>query len=130
MDLSLDKLKEFSKYLNHLGRNMKPISEFANPYISAILSTFFSYIFTSLLNDEKQKKWILEIVIYLVVLILTIIFVFLCAKMLLKLLFDNSMEENLCKDYKEIVDELIEEKENKHKEHCKWEILPSRNIME
>lgn len=114
---SINALKEFSKYLNHRGRLYSPEREFINPMVSAIVSAFISFIITqySMMANIGSVSVAFGIVMILVVLFMGIFAGYFIVK-ISEIFFDNSIKENLFKDYKEIIDDIIIEKERSRKQ--------------
>lgn len=106
-----EELMEFSRYLNQRIRNTKPAQEYIKLVIPAIISWVIIDFFGLILQDGKLTKFesVHEAIIYFA----TILLVGVCSVIVafIKMsndIWDQSMEENLCTDYKEIIDEMVE----------------------
>lgn len=106
-----EELMEFSRYLNQRIRNTKPAQEYIKLVIPAIISWVITEFFRLILQDGKLAKFesIHEAIIYFAIILL--IGVGSVSVTFIKMsndIWDQNMEENLCVDYKEIIDEMIE----------------------
>lgn len=104
-----DELMEFSRYLNQRIRNIKPSGEFIRLLFSAIITLVvtkmvevFYLIDTTGLNS-MLSIFIMEFILIFFVVIPVILFLI---ETFIPIREDN-IDENLLKDYKEIIDEIL-----------------------
>ncbi len=100
-----DHLSEFSRYLNQRLRDMRPYRE----YRLIVTTALITWLFTETVNIS-QKMDDQRITVIFSLLFLAGVFVELVVLLTLKPIFENNIEENLLRDYKEIIDEMITEK--------------------
>lgn len=113
-------LIEFKKYINQLVRLATPIKEYWEITITALLSSFFTTLVSSIVNfvsDENrviQGKNLLSFILYMINSSLFIIFVspiiILIILITLKPLLTDKMEISFLKDYHKIIKKLIKDK--------------------
>lgn len=102
-----DDLIEFSRYLNQNIRNSKPYSEYWKIMLSVLLTISLTIILDAFLNIHfKSTGLILWVVIITVMLILVMAIVVIIMQTLGPML-ENNTEEYFYRDYKEIIDEMI-----------------------
>lgn len=111
-------LIEFGRYLNQQIRNIKPIGEYLNIIATAVLTLILTKIVDIFLGVKIDfsgiSVWGVFIIFSFIELIIILLSLFLFIEMIYPIL-DNNTNENLLKDYKEIIDEIISEKENDEK---------------
>lgn len=113
---SKDKLIEFSRYLKLMIRNIKTSHE----YWSIMATTYLSMVFTMVINIamgqhmdlSNNSAWIILLVTILLEALFIIFLIFLIVKMM-RPIYDNHFEENFLRDYKEIIDDILEKKYSK-----------------
>lgn len=113
IDEGIERLKEFSRFLNQKIRNLEPNREYWNifiPILSAlVIETGFDEISKTKIDTSGSVFWvgfIAQMILTLIIIISMVIFII---KVVLPL-WDNNIEKNFLEDYKEIIDEIIEEK--------------------
>lgn len=113
IDDGKERLKEFSRFLNQKIRNLEPNREYWNifiPILSAlVIETGFDEISKTKIDTSSSVFWvgfIAQMILTLIIIISMVIFII---KVVLPI-WDNNIEKNLLEDYKEIIDEIIEEK--------------------
>lgn len=115
-DFNHEQLIEFSRYLNLLIRNKKPVIAYWKIIIPVILTVFLTKLFDMAFTvnvDLSHNIFVLmaECIFFTIVFIGEIfIIVVLC----ITPLFRDDSDENMLKDYKEIIDEMILEKESEN----------------
>lgn len=104
----LDTLIEFSRYLNQRIRSVKPGYEFNSITAAAIMS----WVVTKLMEDFIEVEMAVKsnIICSMVTVIVTAAIVWAIVNLWYKCFWNNNTEENFYKDYKEIIDEIIEER--------------------
>lgn len=109
-----DMLIEFSRYLNLRVRNIMPSREFWNIIATITLTFIFTKFMNMILNAKMDfnevSAWSAIVFIFLLELSTTLALVFIFNQVFSPIL-DNNVDENLLKDYKEIIDEIINDKE-------------------
>lgn len=110
-DFSDEKLEEFSRYLKQCSRNTKPVYECWKTFISIYLALMFNTLFEFLISIlDFHFSSILEVVVVIgLVMIALGFFAYAIAKISMPL-SDQEDERNFYLDYKELIDEMIEEK--------------------
>lgn len=110
-EFSDEKLEEFSRYLNQCSRNTKPVYECWKTFISIYLALMFNTLFEFLISIlDFHFSSILEVVVVIgLVMIALGFFAYAIAKISMPL-SDQEDERNFYLDYKELIDEMIEEK--------------------
>lgn len=114
-DYDKELLVEFSRYLNQGIRNVQPGREYLSFFVPVILTVYFSEMLKKIIevNDILSKALILSKVLLMPIAVLLLFGpLFYIIWSTLSPLWDNNVEENLYKDYKEIIDEMIEAKTN------------------
>lgn len=107
-----EKLDEFSRYLNQNIRNTKPSLK----YWAIMATALITIAFTSLIDRIINIKLSADIPIWgmiILVLVGEIFFILLLFSVIIQTMypiFDNSADENLYEDYKEIIDEIMRTK--------------------
>lgn len=111
---SKDKLIEFSRYLKLMIRNIKPSHEYWTIMATAFLSMLFSMVINVAMgihNDfSNYPVWITLLVSSVLGALFIILLVYLIIKIVYPI-YDNHFDEDFLKDYKEIIDDIIYEKE-------------------
>lgn len=105
-------LAEFSRYLNQMIRNLKPSHEYSSIVAGALTSVFFAVAFNVVFNDDDFGNisiWHISLRMILLQIFLFIPIVF-CVNDITTPLFDKHFEKDFLKDYKEIIDNLRDEK--------------------
>lgn len=110
-----DKLIEFSRYLNHRIRIIKPDHEYRNIVITVILTLVFTKLAQMDLNTKINFSDISGLVMFMLGISIIIIILLLSLVIFQTFLpiLNDSVEENFLKDYKEIIDEIICDKEKR-----------------
>lgn len=109
-------LIEFSRYLNQHIRNIKPFREFWDLFFPIVLTVLFSYGLDKFLeikfHFEKLSffTFLSILIIFLLLLIFIVLPLIFFIRNILLPIFDNDIEENFFKDYKEIIDEIIKKR--------------------
>lgn len=112
---SADKLNEFSRYLNQAIRNTKPVIEswkLLIPVITALLlpkGVDLLYEIEEMYINNQGVGETIVLIAYLVFFISLFIWVF---WMMIAPITNRNIEENFLFDYKEIVDDIIDKKED------------------
>lgn len=104
-----DELIEFSRYLNQNMRNIRPLQESWDLFVSIILTVLFTIGADKLLNFHLDIKGSLLdfVIIYLLLLMFFVSPILLLVRQIIIPIFDNNIEENFFKDYREIIDDMI-----------------------
>ncbi len=113
-DYELDELKEFSRYLNLIIRNNKPWQEYLRLITSICLTLFFTETFNEVISvwvEKNNSNIIFSMIIWLISMFIVCFGVFIVMWQTIMPLLNDSIEENMLIDYKEIVDDMIKEKE-------------------
>lgn len=111
-NFDIDELIEFSRYLNQRIRIIKPSHEYLVITITAVISALFTRLIDSYANMQIDSINLSMVNIIRIVLFLILIFIivlFFAIQMLMPIL-QNDVEKNFLSDYKEIIDEMINEK--------------------
>lgn len=106
---SREQLMEFSRYLNYEIRNERPFRKYWDIMLPITISLVFTKIFDiglALYVESVENPSMLNILLLLCLEVIGVIFLI----NIFRPLFDDNIKENLFIDYKEIVDEIIEEK--------------------
>lgn len=106
-----DKLIEFSRYLNLKIKNTNPSREYWNISATVLLSVIITNIFDEVLSMKFDLQGVSLLVAILIIEFLIVIPIGLIISQTMKPLFDSHLDENFLKDYKEIIDEIIKERE-------------------
>lgn len=104
-------LIEFSRYLNQNMRNIRPLKEFWDLFVSIILTVLFTIGADKLLNfhlDYIKGSLLNFVIIYLLLLIIFVSPILMLIRQIIIPIFDNNIEENFFRDYKEIIDDMID----------------------
>ena len=106
-------LMEFSRYLNQCMRNIKPEHEYEN-IIAAVIMTVgvtksYEFILTPSIDLRSVSNIGKMIVVASLAMFVCLLIGYLVFYTLLPL-FNNNIDENFLRDYKEIIDEIIKEK--------------------
>ena len=104
----IDGLKEFSRYLNHRMRMYYPERNFIGPVASALIAAILTLLLDNI-NLDLPSIW--AFALYALIIVSLSVFICLLIIDISKMYYNNSFKENFYKDYKEIIDILIEEKE-------------------
>ncbi len=118
-DYDKEFLSEFSRYLNQGIRNIQPGREYLNLAIPIILTIVFTEFIERILEiNNILSEFPLLICVIMIPILLIILFVpfFYFIWNTLSPVWDNNIEENLFKDYKEIIDEILKEKLKQEKD--------------
>lgn len=108
-----DDLIEFSRYLNQNIRDAKPFYEFWDLFIPFILTFLAGYGTDKFLGLKFDfLEWSIfpifsAIIILLLLVIIFVLPLLLLIRQIIIPIFDNNIEENFFKDYKEIIDDMI-----------------------
>lgn len=105
-----DMLIEFSRYLNQNVRNMKPTHEYWGIAATVVLTLALTKMVDAFLNTQMDSKGISAIGTAIVFEIFVVIFLAIIIVQTMKPIFDNNIDENFLRDYKEIIDEIITRK--------------------
>lgn len=112
--LSAAKLTEFSRFLNQEIRDLKPSHEYWSIMGSALMAVIFTNVIDVALRTEVDFKgipaWGIPIIIILIEIVIVLLVLF-CIVQAMSPIFDNSASEGLLRDYKEIIDGIISEKD-------------------
>lgn len=101
-----DQLKQFSRYLNQNIRNVKPGKEYINICFPVIVTLAFSK-YLEYVGVFEWNSNILLVFIYVVIMFALLLFIMILLSYILTPLLDNNIVENMFKDYKEIIDDMI-----------------------
>lgn len=108
-------LMEFSRYLNQRIRNVKPGQEYwkiVAPVILTISITEITSKLMTIIADMNEYSGLLfKVSIELFLIIMFIMFLLIVVWQTIEPVRDNMIEENLFVDFKEIIDELITERD-------------------
>lgn len=109
----IDKLEEFSRFLNQKLRNLNPNQEYWNTFIpimaTLVIEEGFDMLFEKQEEFVKLGFWvglISQIIFTLIVIISMVVFIL---KVVMPI-WDNNTDRDFLEDYKEIIDEILEEK--------------------
>ena len=108
-DYPKSKLVNFSRYLNQRIKNSKPNKEFTRILITVYLTWFITEILNILVSGEEDLSGLPvwgTITYWIVVLISIFCIVYTTTDPI----YDDNIEENLLTDYKEIIDEMLNNK--------------------
>lgn len=108
-NFSKDMLVEFSRYLNQRIRNTLPGHEYWIIVATVSLTMAFTEIIDVVLSKLMEfsgMSMIIAILLSSIFIVLPMIFIMVQT---FYPLFDNNIDENLLKDYKEIIDEIVKE---------------------
>lgn len=107
---SKEKLNEFSRYLNLKIRNIKPSHEYwsitAASFLSVVFTMVFNFITWIYMDFSNNSIWISLLETILLEIFFVISLTFIIIKMLYPIFVDH-FDENFLKDYKEIIDDII-----------------------
>ena len=116
----IEKLKEFSRYLNQQIRNLKPNQNYLNIVAPILITLVVTEAFNFLMNlaviqPEKQIELsgLSMISYFLIFLIITLAVIISFTVLMVKVvnpIWENHTEEKMFEDYKEIIDSLIKGK--------------------
>ena len=110
-EFSDEKLEEFSRYLNQRLRNIKPAYEYLKmiiPVILALVINEFFKILVSIVQLKPDSMFGVMLGCGLIILVLCLL-IYATIKIAIQL-SDEEDERNFYLDYKEIIDEMIEER--------------------
>lgn len=105
---SIEELQEFSRYLNQRIRILEPIKD----YKSIVISVYTAIVVTGMYNlimEIQQLNLNSRVIIGLTLLPLLVIIIFL--RWIINYISDANIKRSLFVDYKEIIDEMIKDKE-------------------
>ena len=128
-DCSDEKLKEFSKFLSQRIKTLKPHIEISNITVPIMITLIIDSIFELLtdlaITDSTENIvlsastfWGMFIVLFIALLVLLFVFVMLISNVISPF-WDNNTEELLITDYKEVIDNMIKDKEENKKNEKK-----------
>lgn len=106
-----DELIEFSRYLNQKIRNIKPGREYLNIILPCFIPSIFTIVYEWIIKPNLKISNQLGISNVIFGVLITISFIFsMCsiAKDVFSPILENNIDANLLKDYKEIIDEIID----------------------
>ena len=105
---SLDELREFSRYLNLKIREIKPLQQYWILMIPIVITLFFSQLiqFFTKKYVEYAYDYYAQIILFLYAILLGFVILIMLKPLLLSI-FAEDFEMNFLKDYKEIIDEMI-----------------------
>lgn len=117
-------LEEFRKYLIHRKQRMRPISDFTNPFISAILSAVMTYVITdnSIVNKVGSEK-IVEVITWGVVIALILVGFASLIVSCMNIFVSNGLEEIFWSDYQDVITEMIVEKEKQEEKETDFHVI-------
>ncbi len=122
-DYNNEKLLNFSRYLNQRIRNVRPNKEYSKMYTPIILSLGITSVYNALMNTEENDlidySTALKISFTLIYVFLIVASLFFLVWYTYKPIFENDDEENLLKDYKEIIDEILDVRKKEKKYYIK-----------
>ena len=110
-EFSDEKLEEFSRYLNQRLRNIKPAYEYLKmiiPVILALVINEFFKILVSIVQLKPDSMFGVMLGCGFIILVLCLL-IYATVKIAIQL-SDEEDERNFYLDYKEIIDEMIEER--------------------
>lgn len=110
---SKDKLIEFSRYLNLKISDIKPSHEYWTIMSTAFLSMLFTTVINGVMGIHKEFSNYSVWITLLVTLVLGALFIIPLIYLIIKIvypIYDNHFNEDFLKDYKEIIDDIIEGK--------------------
>lgn len=119
---SRDCLIEFSRYLTQRIRNIKPVREAWAILFSSIIGFLFSDIIGKMADDDfsfLKASNVISLLAIIIILAISIFSLILIVRELVMPIFDNDIEENMFTDYKEIIDEMIKERDKKSRKNKK-----------
>lgn len=105
-----DRLCEFSRYLNQRIRNIRPNHEYWNIMATALLTLVITKIVDIFLNSQMNFKDIPAIVGVLLLPVLVVLPLVIIMYQTFSPMFDTNIDENLFRDYKEVIDEIVKVK--------------------
>lgn len=115
-DWDIDRLINFSRFLNQLKRNKKAHLSICNMMLPVLFTIFLSSCFSFILNldfkDVIVRNYIEFIILGIIIFVLIIFALFILAYMVKEIIepvYSFDMEGNFYADYKEIVDDIIKE---------------------
>lgn len=112
--LSVAKLTEFSRFLNQEIRDLKPSHEYWSIMGSALMAVIFTNIIDVAVRAEVDfngiPAWAIFIIIVFIEIVIVLLVLF-CIVQTMGPIFDNSASEGLLRDYKEIIDGIISERD-------------------
>lgn len=118
-DYTENKLFDFSRYINQMIRDNQPSREHIIILVTAAFSTMFSVIIEAFTDCNIDIPLIVDgqiklqnLIVALGLIVLSFGGITSIVTGLSSLIFRNSVEGNFCKDYKEIIDDMINEKKD------------------
>lgn len=105
-----DRLYEFSKYLNQRIRNIRPNREYWSIVATVLLTLVITKIVDIILNPQMNFN---DIPLFVGVLFISVLVTVLLWFILIQTfypMFDNNIDENFLRDYKEVIDEIVKVK--------------------
>ena len=107
-------LFDFSHFLTQKHRNCQPTHELWNISFPVMLTLLINNIInTLLLSSDIKINGFVEAIIYTITISLIILAFSLLIIKLISIIFDTFTDRDFYSDYKEIIDEMIEERRNK-----------------
>lgn len=119
---SVEYLEEFTRYLNHKLRGSNSFNSYWRLFIPVMITLIlnkFTEIYVDAMNikfnygPEPLKGMLIVWIFYIIVTIIIFTTAFTLIKQIIKPTIDNEIENNLLIDYKEIIEEIIDEKTGK-----------------
>lgn len=116
---------EFSRYLNQRLRNLKPgkeVNSLLIPIILALIVEEFMSAFTEITEIAKLLgNFRLGILIFYIAMMILFAILAIMLYNIISPFWKDNFEENFVTDYKEIIDEMIKQLENKNSKEEKEE---------
>lgn len=118
-DYNIGKLKEFSRYLCHRERSIKPQNEYWIVVFPILFTIFIDKVYGEIVNQSIldsiiNEGYSIKIIYYVCIPICFIgllVFLFHMIKDFTNKIWGNNLDSNLFLDYREIIDEIVKEKE-------------------
>jgi ABC-type multidrug transport system permease subunit len=108
---SIEQLQDFSRWLNQKIRDSKPSHEYSQICITVLITWFLTKVLDEYCNRITNLKIsFLAIVIFSIIVFFIVLYG--CSK-LYDMLFTENMKIALYTDYKEVIDDLISQKEKR-----------------
>lgn len=117
---SVEYLEEFTRYLNHKIRRSNSFNSYWGlliPVMITLLLNKFTEIYVDAMNikfnygPEPLKDMLIVWLFYIVITVVVFTTAFALIKQIINPTIDNEIENNLLIDYKEIIEEIIDEKQ-------------------
>lgn len=118
-DYNIGKLKEFSRYLCHRERSIKPQNEYWIVVFPILFTIFIDKVYGEIVDQSIPNSIInggysiktLYCVCIVIGFIGISLFLILIIKEFINKIWGNNLDSNFCCDYREIIDEIVKEKE-------------------